>query len=130
MSTEPQDPMFDAVVQDALRLLESMSMYYGPERAMEMWEMLGPTMGEDVKATAFMHMLTGHGGTRVKIRADRCTQAVTAIKAIRTATGFGLKEAKDAWDLSKTQEVTIQAVDRNRARELRRELNDIGMIAK
>lgn len=121
------NPDFDCVVEDAVRLLESMSTLYGAERAMEMWSAMGREIGDEVKAQVFMTMLTGHGGTRVRVRRGDCAQVVEAIKCIRRYTGFGLKEAKDQWDLTASKEVILGCATREYARNLRRELRDLGM---
>lgn len=125
------NPAFDCVVEDSVRLLESMSTLYGAERAMEMWAALGREVGAEVQARVFLVMLTGHGGTRVYARRGTCTQAVTAIKTIRAYTGLGLKEAKDMWDLTAVanKEIVIECNKREHARNLSRELRDIGMLA-
>lgn len=121
------NPDFNCVVEDAVRLLESMSTLYGAERAMEMWSAMGREIGDEVKAQVFMTMLTGHGGTRVRVRRGNCARTVEAIKSIRKYSGLGLKEAKDQWDLTATGETVIDCSKREYARELRRELRDLGM---
>lgn len=97
----------EEVISDGIRFLESMTRHYGAEKGMALWDQMGEVMGADVKGKVFFAMLTGHSSTRVRITRGSCEQAVAAIKAIRTATGWGLKEAKDAWDLSAQRSVTL-----------------------
>jgi ribosomal protein L7/L12 len=52
---------------------------------------------------------------------------VSAIKAVRTATGMGLKDAKDLVDASKTETTTIHCTDSHAASTLRSSLRDLGM---
>ena len=121
------DPI-DEVVFDGIRFLESLTRYYGPEKGMEVWNKLGEAVGDEIKGKVFFSMLTGESSNRVRIQAGTCNQAVAAIKAIRTATGYGLKEAKDAWDLSKYQVVTLDNVQREQKRTLVRDLRQLGMV--
>ena len=121
------DQQLDEVVFDGIRFLESITRYYGPEKGMAVWEKMGEAFGDEVKGAVFFSMLTGESSNRVRIQADACTQAVAAIKAIRAATGYGLKEAKDAWDLSKHQVVTLDVRDRDDKRILVRDLRALGM---
>lgn len=118
----------DEVVFDGIRFLESLTRHYGPERGMEVWEKMGEVLGPDIKGQVFFSMLTGESSNRIRIQAGTCDQAVAAIKAIRAGTGYGLKEAKDAWDLSKHQVVTLDNVQRDAKRLLVRDLRNLGMI--
>ena len=121
------DQQLDEVVFDGIRFLESLTRYYGAEKGMEVWNKMGEAMGDEVKGAVFFSLLTGESSSRVRVQAGTCTQAVAAIKAIRAATGYGLKEAKDAWDLSKTQTVTLDVRDRDERRILVRDLRALGM---
>lgn len=118
----------EEVVFDGIRFLESLTRHYGPEKGIEVWEAMGHAVGDDIKGKVFFSMLTGESSNRVRIQAGNCTEAVAAIKAIRVGTGYGLKEAKDAWDLSKVKVVTLDNVDRNEKNHMIRELRRIGMV--
>ena len=117
----------DEVVFDGIRFLESLTRHYGPEKGMEVWEKMGEILGPEIKGKVFFSMLTGESSNRVRVEAGDCTQAVAAIKAIRTATGYGLKEAKDLWDLSKAKMVTVDTKSRSEKQQLVKALRDIGM---
>lgn len=123
------DDTLSFVITDGIRFLQSLTQHYGTERGMEVWEKLGEVMGPEVKGRVFFAMLTGETSTQVRIRAGECIEAVAAIKAIRNATNMGLKEAKDAWDLSKTQLVLLRSVHQDDKVELVRTLRNLGMIA-
>ena len=118
----------DEVVFDGIRFLESLTRHYGSEKGMAVWEQMGEVMGDEIKGKIFFAMLAGDRSNRVRVRVGTCTQAVSAIKAIRIATGYSLKEAKDAWDRSKDQVVTIDNVQLDAKHELVRTLRDLGMI--
>lgn len=118
---------YETLVYDGIRFLESLTRYYGAEKGMEVWEKLGEAVGQEVKGAVFFKMLTGETGTRLTVREGTCTQAVAAIKAIRNATGCGLKEAKDMWDMSKMGAVKIDVGDTQKCRQLAGELRGLGM---
>ena len=122
-----QNDQLDEVVFDGIRFLESLTRYYGAEKGMEVWNKMGEAVGDEIKGKVFFSMLTGESSNRVRIQAGTCTEAVAAIKAIRMGTGMGLKEAKDAWDLSKIKVVTLDT-DHEEKRGMVRELRRIGMV--
>jgi ribosomal protein L7/L12 len=117
----------DEVVFDGIRFLESLTRYYGPEKGMEVWEAMGHAVGDEIKGKVFFSMLTGDSSNRVRIQRGTCSQGVAAIKAIRIGTGVGLKEAKDAYDLSAIKQVTLEVAHEEK-RGMVKTLRDIGMI--
>jgi hypothetical protein len=138
MIDENRDELYDALITDSIRFLESLGNYYGAERAMEVWKELGPTVGEDVKGQVFMTMLSGNGNS-MRLELSRPVMpysghthsiAVPVIKAIRTATGLGLKESKDLWDTTAAETVLLTCLSRNHAKEARQEFLKIGMRAR
>jgi len=118
---------FDEVIFDGIRFMESLARYYGAERSIEVWDQLGEVLGPDVKSQVFLAMLTGESSNRIRISRGTCTEAVAAVRAIRQATGMGLKEAKDAWDLTAIKTVTIDNVQRELRSDFVRDLRYIGM---
>lgn len=118
----------DEVVFDGIRFLESMTRYYGAEKGMALWESMGEALGDEVKGKVFFSMLTGETSGRVRFSAGTATDAVGVIKAIRLATGAGLKEAKDIWDLSKWKIVSVEVHNRDAKRQLERDLKDLGLL--
>ena len=123
-----KDDPIDELVFDGIRFLESMTRLYGPEKGIELWEKMGETLGDEIKGKVFFSMLTGESSNRVRIQAGTCNNPVAAIKAIRAGTGFGLKEAKDTWDLSKIKTVVLDNVIRDEKRELVRTLRNLGLV--
>ena len=133
---ENRDELYDALITDSIRFLESLGNYYGAERAMEVWQALGPTVGDDVKGQVFMTMLSGNNHS-MTIRLNRSPTmlnpvgyAVPVIKTIRAATGIGLKEAKDLWDDTALVTVSLKCLSRQHAKEAKVELQKIGMRAR
>lgn len=127
MKTTETDTL-EEVVFDGIRLLESLTRHYGSEKGIEVWEKLGEALGQEVKGQVFFAMLTGESSNRVRIDRGTCTQPVAAIKAIRAGTGYGLKEAKDAWDLTAIKTVVLDNVSRDNRRTLVNELRSLGMV--
>ena len=117
----------DEVVFDGIRFLESITRHYGPEKGIEVWDKMGEAFGDDIKGRVFFSMLTGESSNRVRVQQGTCIHAVSAIKAIRIGTGLGLKEAKDAYDLSAIKIVTLDVAHEEK-RGMVKTLRDIGMI--
>lgn len=118
---------FEEVVFDGIRFLESLTRHYGAEKGMEVWEKLGEAVGDEVKGKVFFSMITGESSNRIRIQRGTCTEAVAAIKAIRSGTGLGLKEAKDLWDLSQIKTVVLE-LHYEEKRGTVRDLRNLGMI--
>lgn len=117
----------DEVIFDGIRFMESIARHYGAERSIEVWNKMGEAFGDEVKGQVFFAMLTGVSSDRIRISRGTCKEAVAVIKAIRLATGMGLKEAKDAWDLTAIKTVTIDGVQRELRRDFIREIRSLGM---
>lgn len=116
----------EEVIFDGIRFLESLTRHYGAEKGMEVWDKMGEAVGDDVKGKVFFSMLTGESSNRVRIQKGDCIQAVSAIKAIRMGTGLGLKDAKDAYDLSGVKTVTLEVAHEEK-RDMVKTLRGIGM---
>jgi ribosomal protein L7/L12 len=119
------------VIADGIQFLRSITQYYGTDKGMEVWNAMGEAMGKEIKGQVFFKMLTGETGTIVRFTAGQAHDngnAVPVIKAIRVATGLGLKEAKDMWDESKIKSVSIRLNATDEARILGRELRTLGCI--
>lgn len=123
---ENQDSL-EEVIFDGIRFMESIARHYGADRSIEVWNKMGEAMGDEVKGKVFFAMLTGETSNRMRLSRGSCTEAVAAIKAIRQATGMGLKEAKDAYDLTAIKTVVIDNVQRDLRSEFVREVRRIGM---
>lgn len=125
--TEQQDEAYQEIIFDGIRFLESIARYYGPEKSIDIWDKMGEAMGPDIKGEVFFSMLTGVGGKRVHIQRGTATKAVDCIKAIRHGTGYGLKEAKDAWDLCNYKTVALECHATESQKAMIRELRNLGI---
>lgn len=95
LSTELQERL----VSSSLTLMRELTEIYGSEKGMEFWDRISETLGNDLKGKLFFGMITGeYSFSSVMFTQVNANRPVQAIKAIRTATGLGLKEAKDLYD--------------------------------
>ena len=125
------DDTLAQVVYDGVRFLQSLTSHYGAERGMEVWEAMGEAVGKEVKGRVFFAMMTGETSGRIRFSVDATAtgynpNAVACIKAIRTYTGFGLKEAKDLYDASKSKLVHVDCTTPEDGRKLAYDLRNLG----
>ena len=75
---------------------EELGEELGEERVCAMFDAFDPGLQRQM----FVQMLMGHNGGSMRVKAVWTSgkQKIAAIKAIRTVTRFGLKEAKDVID--------------------------------
>lgn len=130
---EPIEDSLAQVVYDGVRFLQSLTAHYGADKGMEIWETIGNAVGKEVKGRVFFAMMTGETTGRVRFSVDTSPgqplpNAVSCIKAIRTHTGLGLKEAKDIWDASKNKMVHVDCPTPDIGRMLARDLRNLGCI--
>lgn len=122
----------EQVVSDGICFLQSLTEHYGADRGMEMWEEMTNVLGREVKGKVFFAMITGRSSTRVKFSIPVQTNgnynpnAISVIKAIRTASGCSLKEAKDLYDKSLTEVVACECSSVSASRVFRAELVNLG----
>ena len=91
----------EEVIHTGIAFMRSITLAFGAETGMELWETISSTLDPDVKGAIFFSMLTGESGNRITIRdyQRNVNNKVAIIKAIRGCTGLGLKEAKDLSDI-------------------------------
>lgn len=119
---------FVARAHDFMKVLAE---YYGAERGHEFWVALAPVVGEDVQREIFVRMLKSQPmGVMLHVRGGPfvdSTRVVEAIKAIREATGYGLKPAKDAWDAARDGRlIQLTCLDSHLRHMLMNKLQSIG----
>ena len=89
----------EEIMNSGIEFMRSITEAYGAETGMELWDAIASTLDPDVKGQIFFAMLCGECGDVIRINSLKTDyQAVPIIKAIRSATGMGLKEAKDTFD--------------------------------
>ena len=91
----------DEIISSGIAFMRSITLAFGADTGMELWDTIARTLDPDVKGAIFFSMLTGESGNRITIRdyERNGNNKVAIIKAIRGCTGLGLKEAKDLSDI-------------------------------
>jgi hypothetical protein len=108
------------ILQSGIHFMRHITQAYGAEEGMKLWDAIASTLDPDIKGKIFIAMLLGEYNDTLTIRLDMVkyrvhVQRVEGIKAIRTVTGLGLKEAKDIHDnlaLGKVETITIEPTSR------------------
>jgi hypothetical protein len=104
---------------------EELGEELGDERVCAMFDAFDPGLQRQM----FMELLMGHAGGAMRVRAvwPDGKQKINAIKAVRSVTRFGLKEAKDVVDAADNH---ISVIDGNWStvdyNQLKRELINTG----
>jgi len=118
-----------AVISSGLQFMRSITEAYGPGTGMELWEQVASVLDPDVKGEIFFAMITGTYNDVIYVKGiNYSANAVACIKEIRTWTGLGLKEAKDAYDSAKSNistKLVVRPTDHARAV---RALTGVGVI--
>lgn len=112
-----------AVLQSGIHFMRAITEAYGSEVGMQLWDTIASTLDPDIKGKIFIAMLTGEYNDQLTIHLDivkyrQQVPRIEGIKAIRTVTGLGLKEAKDLHDnmtQGKVEKITIDPVTRAQA---------------
>ena len=109
-----------AVISSGLHFMRSITEAYGPDKGLELWDQITSVLDPEVKGQIFFAMITGNYNDRIEIKdVGEYANAVSCIKEIRTWTGLGLKEAKDAYDrvrhTKKREWITVKPADYARA---------------
>jgi ABC-type Fe3+ transport system substrate-binding protein len=122
-----------AIITDGMQFMRTITEAYGADVGMQLWETIADTLDPEVKGQIFFAMITGEYNSKLHIcfkppSAGQPQNAVQAIKAIRTVTGYGLKEAKDMWDDMKNNGARFTlTVDPDKLKSARTELINGGL---
>ncbi len=105
-------------IMEVVELVKMLEEEWGVSAAAPVAVAAGPAAGGDAGEAAaekdeFDVVLTSFGGTKVAV-----------IKAVRTITGLGLKEAKDA--VEGTPSVIKEAIAKGEAEEVKKQLEEVG----
>jgi hypothetical protein len=124
------DEHMDAIINDGIAFIRSITVAYGSEEGMALWDTIASTLDPDVKGKIFFAMLTGSHEDRVTLSgAVSGTNKITCIKIIRQYTGLGLVESKNAYESAGDygSRVTLKVNPKDR-RNMIDELRQNGMI--
>ena len=118
----------ETIISAGIEFMRSITECYGNEKGMKLWDDIASTLGNDVKGEIFFAMISGEYTTKLKV-SGTVNDRIASIKAIRSFTGLGLKEAKDLSDemqLGKT--VHIKILDPKFRTNAIRELRSVGHL--
>lgn len=87
------------IIRSGISFMQRITDAYGSDEGMKLWDTIASTLDPDIKGEIFFALLTGKFNSVVTIHSFSGTDRLTRIKAIRTVTGLGLKEAKDLSDI-------------------------------
>lgn len=108
--------------------MRSVTELFGADAGTRVWDQIADSVDSSLKGEIFMVMLTGNNGVRVRFRrGSNAYEAVSVIRALQTAANLGFKEAKDMWDASQNQWVTIDTISWEHRRELVSRLRDFNI---
>lgn len=115
------------IIQSGINFMRSITEAYGTDEGMKLWDTIANTLDPDIKGHIFFAMLTGEYNNVITISSHvHNANRVSMIKAIRTITGMGLKEAKDLSDeLSSGKTIKLMCDPKNRIQHLK-ELRSAG----
>jgi hypothetical protein len=108
------------VISSGITFMRSITEAYGSEDGLKLWDAIANTLDPDVKGAIFFALITGDYQGEIIARgfSSPMQNYVECIKAIRSYTGWGLKEAKEAADLIRDgvkQTLTVSTDKRNEA---------------
>lgn len=113
----PNDNKED-IIQSGINFMRSITEAYGSDEGMKLWDNIASVLDPDVKGQIFFALLTGEHNDRITITGcANHANKISMIKAIRTVTGFSLKDAKDSLDNmleGKPQRLKIDPKQRSR----------------
>lgn len=115
------------VIQSGINFMRSITEAFGSDEGIKLWDTIADTLDPDIKGQIFFALLTGeYNGIVTLTGSAAAANKVALIKAVRSVTGMGLKEAKDVCDglwEGKPQKLQINPKNRN---NVLRELRDAG----
>lgn len=88
----------ETIVSAGIDFMKTITDIYGAESGIDVWNNIADNVGSDFKGAVFFTLLAGGIHNEITLTEIDHANAITSIKAIRTATGLGLKDAKDAFD--------------------------------
>ena len=128
--TDISSDQMEAIIGDSIAFIRSITNVYGSEKGMELWETIADTIDPVIKGKVFFAILTGTHEDRVTLSgAVSGTNKIVCIKTIRQYTGYGLVEAKNAYESASDygQKVFLKINPKDR-RAMIDELRQNGMI--
>ena len=86
------------IIQTGIDFMRAITEVYDTDEGMKLWDTIASTLDPSIKGDIFFALLTGEYSSTVSITGYTGNNKVELIKAIRSISGLGLKEAKDLSD--------------------------------
>ena len=99
MTNPDEDMQLRSLVSTGLQFLSEITLRYGSTEGAAMWEAITTNLDSEARDALFFALLTGRNNNAVLLQFIPDGEKVPAIRAVRAATGLGLKEAKDLCDI-------------------------------
>lgn len=115
------------IIQSGINFMRSITEAYGTEEGMKLWDNITSTLDPDVKGEIFFALLTGEYNTVISIGSYALgSNKISMIKAIRSVSGLGLKEAKELCDSLATGTLVKITCDPKKRQKNLQELRSAG----
>jgi len=118
----------ELIVDSGINFMRAITEAYGPEKGQELWDSITNTLGSDVRGAIFFAIMTGNVGSTVRYTGFSMNK-INAIKAVRTATGLGLYEAKVSVEAAEHGFETVKVKNSAARKTLIDELRLLGFTA-
>ena len=126
-----EDAQLKQLVNSGLSFIRQITERYGVAEGTQIWENIMTHVDDEAKGAIMFAMLTGQSSNEIRLTTVPYDQLIKAIKAVRSATGLGLKEAKDLVEgvmgrYGPASPATIKVNDEVKKEIFKRDLDQIG----
>ena len=121
----------ERVISGTIEYMQELITVFGPDSGTEIFNSVTGSLGDNFKNSVTLTLLTNglQYSCYVNLSAVNVNNIVGIIKAIRRATGLGLKEAKDIADIARDKNLAparFKCLSRAHAQEFRKEAKYYG----
>ena len=130
-----EDLKLRELVEIGLSFVRAITERYGVDEGNNVWQSMTEALDAEAKGAIMFAMLTGRAFNTVRLRSAPPAERVPVIRAVRAATGMGLKEAKDQVDIVTGHSsgpqgmIEIRVENDDLRRMLLKDLRAVGCIA-
>lgn len=106
------------IIHTGIEFIRTITEAYGNDEGMKLWDTISSVLDPSVKGEIFFAMLTGDYSGNITVNGTQHSRInkIATIKAIRSVTNLGLKEAKDLSDvLDSGNSIKIKVEGKRRA---------------
>lgn len=122
------------LIASGIQFLRTITEAYGSTRGMEMWEKISEYVDPELKGQIFFALLTGGFETSINVTGllpvNGQLMLIYAIKEVRAATGWGLKEAKDFVEMVRDGKQGVITCDPKNRSKIINNLNAVGLVTR